>query len=190
MDDDGEVAAAWQGRVSQRWVDPALCLLHCVMHNAQGTVKVLNDKAADIADTINRCKKRKRGGEDGGRESKAQLERKQQHARYNNITSEMSSLKFHVYHACLQDILSALKKLSLLGQEHGVCGARVAHGLKVLRETVSSLQVGLCPYERFARDAISIKDSKPRRGDWVLDGTHAPQALHTKKALLNEFRSS
>ena len=68
MDDDGEVAAAWQGRVSQRWVDPALCLLHCVMHNAQGIVKVLNDKAAGIADKINRCKKHKRGGEDGGRD--------------------------------------------------------------------------------------------------------------------------
>ena len=124
-----------------------------------------------------------RGGGGGG-DSKAQAERKRVLARYNNITSQLSSLKFHVYHACLQDILHDLKQLSLAGQEHGVCAARVAYDLRDLKQTLSSLHAGSGPYERFARSSISVKDGKPCKEDWVLDGKDGPKAVDSKLALI------
>ena len=90
MEEDGDVAAAWQGRVSERWVEPALRLLESVGHNVQSSVKVLSDKPSDVGAKIEMCKKRKRGAEGGDR--KAQAERKRVLARYNNITSQLSSL--------------------------------------------------------------------------------------------------
>ena len=90
MEEDGEVGAAWQGRVSERWVEPALRLLESVGHNVQSSVKVLSDKPSDVGAKIEMCNKRKRGAEGG--DSKAQAERKRVLARYNNITSQLSSL--------------------------------------------------------------------------------------------------
>ena len=74
MEEDREVAAAWQGRVSQRWVEPALRLLESVGHNVQSSVKVLSDKASDVGAKIDTCKKRKRGAEGGGQQGTGRKE--------------------------------------------------------------------------------------------------------------------
>ena len=93
------------------------------------------------------------------------------------------SVKFHVYHACLQDILAVLKcLLSFEGQERGAVAARVAVGLQNVVKKLKELQLDPSPYERFTHTSITVKDGKPYKGDWELDKEGSRKAVSTKHA--------
>ena len=70
-------------------------------------------------------------------------------------------LKFHMYHACLQDILTVLEYLSFEGQKPWAVAAQIAFCLQNVVTELKELQPDLGPYEHFMRNSLTVKDGKP-----------------------------
>ena len=185
----GDTAAAWQGNVVQRWIEPIWRLLAAVAHNREATccilaahIEILSKKVAALA---------KNAKHDA---SKAQKEWRAKREPYAGLRNEMQSVRFLVYMAQLRDILSYLKPLSLEGQEALGCAARIRFSMANVTTDIEALQNKNGPYlQTFLACAIVNSEAKTvHLSGELLNRDKAAEAWtaakQLKKALLREIK--
>ena len=170
MERDGGCAAAWQGKVVQRWIEPMLRLLASVGHNRDATCRILAVYIEVLQGKIDAAAKNPK--HDAG---KAQTERRTKVDLYGSLLTELQSVCFLVYMSHLRDTLTCLQPLSLEGQEQAACAALISFSLASVKQDLQGLQTQNGPYtQAFLASATVNNEAKAVH----LDG----QQLSTQKA--------
>ena len=121
--------------------------------------------------------------------STAHKKRETEHEKLSVIVTLLASLKFHVYTAVLQDVLTSLSQLSLEGQQRNACAARIANVLHTVKEELRELQKKHGPYERWLRHNLVVRKEVKQAvlHGWVLDSKGVGGADVTKTILLTKL---
>ena len=181
MQQENEKSASWQGKVVQRWVGPTLCLikrgcpLQCCSHTQGPEQEIACTKKNDSPEVETGFQGTKKG--------------ETEHEKLYVIVTLLASLKFHVYTAVPQDVLTSLLQLSFEGQQGNACAARIASVLRTVKEELRELQNKHGPYERRLRHNLVVRKEVKRAvlHGWVLDSKGVGGADVTKTILLTKL---